>query len=270
MGKKTEGIAVLTPMQGDWGDFITGIQEAEAAMTFPKLILKIGEDTVRVSLSYRTMTFTFEENGEQKSQMASYIVTETGYKFYAPVEVLGVSLSGFTFDAANQWFTEYNNAAVVLLPVPPSLNEQFVAGNWYFAYSALSASVKPYFAMAANGSASDGEEIVYMYMGSTADGYGFYFQSGGYKGYLGYNYTLIGEDQITLSFALSGDNNGVYYYNNLGYNYVVSIVGPSAGKTYTLTTDDLAAPTYITLTDNANPANVMTLSKAVVNYPFDN
>ncbi len=108
-----------------------------------------------------------------------------------------------------------------------------------------------------------------MYMGTSNDGtYSFNFRSGGYIGYLTYTYVLTGEDEITLSFALQGDNNGSYYYSSCNYNYITTAIGSSAGATYKLTTDNLKSPSFITLTSTTNPARYFTLYPNLIAYPF--
>lgn len=268
-GKKTGGIAILTPMKEDWEEYILALQNAEEEMSYQKLQLEMNGKVIPVSISFRTLTFTYAEGENSVSVTASYIQTPTGYKFYEPVEVDGVTLSGFTFNAEAEFFTANDNSNIKLIPVIPPLNEQFVTGNWFFAYSEISAALQPYFAMAANGSASEGEQILYMYMGlSGAGSYSFSFNSGGYTGSLLYNYTLTGEDEITLTFALQGEGDGVYYYNNCNYNYVIAAIGNSAGASYKLTTDDLKAPSFITLTSTTNPARYFTLYPNLIAYPF--
>lgn len=269
-GKKTGGTAVMTPMQGNWEEYITELQEAGERMSFKKVQLEMNGKIIPVTFSFRTMTFTYEEGENSLSVTASYIQTPTGYKFYEPVEVDGVTLSGFTFDPVAEIFTANDDNSIKLVPVFPPLNEQFVTGNWYFAYSEISAACQPYFAMAANGSAAEDEQVLYMYMGaSPAGSYSFSFNSGGYIGSLLYNYTLTGEDEVTLKFALSGENDGVWYYNNADYNYVTSVIGNStAGATYKLTTDNVKSPSYITLTNTAKPERYFTLYPNLIAYPF--
>lgn len=268
-GKKTGGVAVLTPMKEDWEEYILALQHAEEEMSFQKMQLEMNGKVIPVSISFRTLTFTYAEGENSVSVTASYIQTPAGYKFYEPVEVDGVTLSGFTFNAEAEVFTANDNSNIKLVPVIPPLNEQFVTGNWFFAYSEISAALQPYFAMAANGSAEEGEQILYMYMGlSGAGSYSFSFNSGGYTGSLLYDYILTGEDEITLTFALQGEGDGVYYYNNCNYNYIIAAIGNSAGATYKLTTDDLKAPSFITLTNTANPARYFTLYPNLIAYPF--
>lgn len=271
-GKKTGGIATMTPMKGDWAGYITSVQEAKAAMSFSKYRLDINGTSLDVAISFRTLTFIYTVGEESHEVKAAYIQTPTGYKFYEPVEVNGVTLTGFTFDTAAGLFKADNQSNVTLVPIVPPLNEQLVASRWYFAYSAISAPLQPYFAMAAQGSAGEGEDILYLYMGpSESDGtYSFGFRSGKYLGYLTYNYELIGEDEIALQFAMAGDNNGIYYHNNCNYNYPLSAIGYSTPKTYKLETDNVKEPTWIKLTNTADETKYFTLYANLVAYPFDN
>ena len=270
-GKKTGGYAILTPMQGDWADYITSILELEASMNFPKYELQIDGQAIEVSLSYRTLTFSYlDANGNAASKTASYIITPTGYKFYAPVEINGKEISGFTFDVANSKFNELKDASIVMVPIIPPINEQFVNGDWFVAYSQLGSYAKTYFNhVKKNFLDPMGEELEFAFMGSMLYGqFGFNFRSSGYPGLLGYDYELIGENQIAMGFNFTGQGNGVWYHNNAGFNYLLNPFGYSAARVFTLTCDDLANPTYITLTEDANPKNSITLFKEQIIYPF--
>ena len=271
-GKKTGGYAILTPMEGDWTEYLTHIQEIEASMNFPKYELSIDGQTVSVSISYRTLTFTYlDENENEVSKTASYIVTSTGYKFYEPIEINGKEIGGFTFDEENSIFIELSDANITLIPVIPPLNEQLITGNWFIAYSELGKYAQTYFSFVNNNYlASMGETLEYAFMGSLLYGdYGFNFSSSGFQGLLGYDYELIGEDKIALVFNFTGLGNGVWYYNNAGFHYLLNPFGYSAARTFTLTADNPSSPTYITLTEDANPDNSITLFAEQIIYPFD-
>lgn len=272
-GKKTGGYAILTPMQGDWAAYITSIHESEASMNFPKYELQLDGQSIGVSISYRTLTFSYKDaDGNALSQTASYIVTPTGYKFYEPIEINGKVISGFTYDASNIKFNELADASIVMVPIIPPINEQFVNGDWFVAYSQLGAFGQTYFAYCKkNYLDALGEELQYAFMGSMLYGsFGFNFSSSGYQGLLGYDYELIGENQIAMGFNFTGQGNGVWYYNNAGFHYLLNPFGYSSPRVFTLTYDDLANPTYITLTEDANPNNSITLFKAQIFYPFNN
>lgn len=272
-GKKTGGYAVLTPMQGNWAEYITSIHESEASMDFPKFELYVGDTKAGVSIAYRTLTFAYtDEQGNAVTKTASYIITPTGYKFYQPIEVNGKEISGFTFDAANSIFTELSDNSITLVPIIPPINEQFVGGDWFIAYSKLGSFGKTYFNYVYNNFFKPaGEELEYAFMGSLLYGkYGFNFSSSGYKGCLTYDYELIGENKVALVFSFQGLGNGVWYYQNAFFQYLLNVFGLSSARTFTLTTDNLANPTYITLTEDANPNNSITLFKEQIIYPYNN
>lgn len=271
-GKKTGGYAVMTPMEEDWSKYITSIQSADAAMSFRKFEIQIAGQAVDVSVSYRTLTFNYQEDEEDKSQTASYIVTPTGYKFYESLDILGKSIAGFTFDPVSQAFSELSDETIKMTPVIPPLNEQFVTGNWFIAYSHLGAYAQTYFAYCKQNFLDlMGEELYYAFMGSLLYGsFGFNFNSSGYAGLLGYDYQLIGEDKVTLTFNFTGQGNGVWYYNNAGFYYFLNPFGYDSSRTFTITADNPKNPTYITLTEDANPDNVITLFASQINYPFNN
>lgn len=272
-GKKRNATIVMEPVaEGTvWADYISSVQDAAEEMSYSKYAMTIGGKEVSVSVADRTLYFSYNDDAEEVQEVkAQYIQTPTGFLFYEPVEVNGMTISSVTFDRANERFTVDDDNSTLMIPVVPPISEQFAAGEWFFAYSQMSPLVQQYFAQAYNGSAAEGEQIRYMYIGNTANGFAFCFQSGNYAGYLGYNYRVVDDDKITLAFALTGNNNGVYYYNNCGYNYITAILGGSGGRTFKLEADNEKAPSVIKLTDVDNPDIYMTVTSSVVYYPFEN
>lgn len=270
-GKKTGGIAILTPIQMNWGEYLTSIQVAEKDMNFSQYKLEIDGQEVSVMPSGRTLIFSYQESGSLKSVTASYVVTPTGYKFYEPITINEKELSGFIFDKTNNYFVEVNNSNILLVPIIPPLNEQFVAGNWYIAYSQLGVFGQTYFDKVKEGEDAVGEVLQLAFIGSSLYGkFGFNFYSSGYKGLLGLSYELIGENQISLVFDKTADGDGIWYHNNANFAYALFPFGYSSSRTFTLATDNLKAPSYITLTEDSNPENKITLSATQVIFPFDN
>lgn len=273
-GRKTEGYAILTPLPTGtaWSSYIEKIYEVESKMTFNKYGLKIDGQEIDVLPSNRTLTFVTEENGEEVSILASYIVTPEGFEFYEPVIVYGHEISGFKVSDYEE-FEETNNSDIVLFPVIPPINEQFVNGEWFIAYSNLGTLGQAYWNYVKSGLAAIGEELYYAYLANESGGFGLQFGSfdgsGLYGGSLFFNYTLIGDDQITLQFAMTGAGDGVWYHNNANFAYALFPFGYSTANTFTLTTDDIKSPSYIVLTDNNNANNVITLTKSEVIWPFD-
>ena len=89
------------------------------------------------------------------------------------------------------------------------------------------------------------------------------FISNGYAGALNFNVTAVDENTVTLTFAGTAQGDGAYYYN-IGYNYVVSILG----GTYKLTTDNIKAPTWIRMEKVDKPEVYWTLTANYILYPF--
>ena len=100
--------------------------------------------------------------------------------------------------------------------------------------------------------------------------FGFNLISSGYGGSLLFDYVLEGDNKITLQFALDGEGDGLWYHTNAGFNYALVPFGYNSARTFTLTADNPKSPTQITLTEDANPNNVITLFANQVAYPFNN
>jgi hypothetical protein len=277
-GRKTGNIVVMTPFaktgSSSWTDYIETLQAADAAMTFKQFDYLTNGKTIPVKVSGRTLTFTYENaDGQEISVTVPYIITPTGYQLYAPEEIDGLTISGFTFDALTETFAAVEDANVKLVPVIPPINQTFISGSWYFAYSQLGAWTKLNWDVVKNIYATNpnvaGERLVYAYMGTATGNFAFIFSSSGYTGSLYFNKELVGDDKIVLQFAMAGGGDGVWYHNNAGFANLLNPLGYAAPRTFTLTTDLLKDPSWIKLTDDANPDNWMLLTAALVSYPFD-
>ena len=270
-GKKSGNTAVMTPANGSWEDYITEIQTMESAMFSNKFTMTVGGVEIFVRRAQRTLSMSYEVNGEAVSQKVSYIVTPVGMKFYTPVSVNGTEFADLIYDTSNDTFTS-STAGVTMIKIPPTVNELFVEGDWFIAYSQLGEFAKPYFDKVKKMEDALGEVLQYAFMGtmlSETGTFGFNFISSGYGGVLHFNYQLVGDNQIALQFAMAGEGNGVWYHNE-GMNNALVPFGYSNARLFTLTTDNIKNPSYMTLTEDANPANCMTLFAAQISFPFEN
>ncbi len=273
-GKKTANRIVMTPLANNvvWSDFIDDINAAADEMAFRKFDYQVNGKSIVATVNYRTLNFTYtNESGNEVKETASYIQTLTGYKLYKPINIEGISVSEFIYNPGNEFFVAKENADVKLVPVIPPLNEQLVNADWYFTYSGLGEYGQAYWNYTKeNGLDPIGEVLYYAYMGTGEGNYGFNFASLAgsslYGGSLFFNYVLIGEDKIEYNFALAGGGDGVWYYQNAAFNYIIQ---PLSG-TFTLTTDDAKNPTWIKLSDDDDPTNTIILESTPVIYPFDN
>ena len=160
-GKKSGSYAVLTPMEGDWAAYIQEVQAAEATMQANSYQISDGTNTASVSVNYRNMTISYQEGEEALSMPVPFIVTPTGYKFYEPITLWGKTLTGFTYDAASDSFTETSGTGITMIKIIPPINEQFVSGTWYMSYSGLGSFGQHYFDAVTPYLESEGEELVY-------------------------------------------------------------------------------------------------------------
>ena len=280
-GKKTANKIVMTPLAKDlvWNDYLEDLTDAYKTMKFPKFEYVVNGETIPVSVKERTLTFTYTENEQLVSKTASYIQTLEGYKFYQPFTIKGVTITEFEYnaDGGAGYFTVKGNNDIVINPIIPPLNEQLVSGNWYFKYSTLGPlGVLRWDFVKNNGLANEGETLYYAYLGKDSSGkFAFNFASNPngtsslFGGSLSFNHTLTDENTISLVYAIAGTGNGVWYYNNANFNDYVDVLGLSATKTFTLTADNLAEPSWIKFSDNANANNYFTVYKDEVIWPYD-
>lgn len=280
-GKKTDNKIVMTPLaQGTaWESYLNNIVQSEEEMYYTKYSYIINGKEISASRSYKTLVLTYMEDEEQVTRTFPYIQTTEGIKFAEPVQIDGVSINELKYDAATgNWNSD--NGSVVLRGELTPLNELFIDNVWYVAYSKVGAFAKPYFDYIKQAYAPDpnlaGEELYYVALGRYHDAnWGFNFGSlilsegQYYAGTLYYNYVLSGDDKVTLKFAMSGDDNGIFYYN-LGFYYLLQPFGYNSERTFTITADDIQQPTEIILIEDANPKNVITLSKNKIVYLYRN
>lgn len=279
-GKKSGSKIVMTPVADNTTgtDYIASIVTANKLMAFNSYTYNVNGKSIPVTTSYRNLTFTYQKDGNAISIAVPYIITPTGYKFYSPLTIEGVTVSELTYknSGTEDFFEPTNGAAAKLVVVVPPLNQQLISGNWYFAYSGLGSYGKTYWDYTkTNGLDAIGEELYYAYLGKFSSGqYGFCFGStdgsGVYTGVLIYNYTLTGTDQVKFTFASSGAGDGVWYYSNAKFSYLINPVGTASSiRTFTLTADDVKHPTWIKMTDNNNSNNTILLSKTALAWPYN-
>ena len=196
-------------------------------------------------------------------------------KFYKPLDVFGQEVTGVNYAKDATEFAG-ENTTVMFVPVIPPLNEQFLQGIWYIAYSNLGTYGQSAFNQVRAGLEGIGEKLYYANLGDEEGTFGLNFAS--YDGSSLYGGSLFFDtsipegttDEVTLQFARQGAGDGVWYHNNAGFNYALLPFGYSSAKTFKLETDNEANPSYIILIDKSQPTNVIKLTASKVLWPFDN
>lgn len=73
-----------------------------------------------------------------------------------------------------------------------------------------------------------------------------------------------------MQFSMSGGGDGVWYHNNANFHYFLNIFGYNSARVFTITADDVKSPSYLILTEDANPNNTIKLIPTQTLYPFNN
>lgn len=279
LGKKRGAKIVMTPMakDADWAETINQIDGLEQEMQFPRYTCEVNDVKYVATSSYRTITFT-SSNAEDGSTTIPYIVTDKGIEFYKPITLNGVTIKGFNYVGGDNYEFDATSGSAKMYGIIPPLTSQLQNGNWFFSVKNMGTYGQAYWNKCyeiCQGEEVGGEEMSYAFFGtssfSSSNGkYGFVFVSANkYAGCLNCTATPVDDTHITLKFALSGDSNGIFYYNSGGYKYIIAaLTAGSKGKTYSIEGNDLKSPTVLKLVDVDNPDNYYILSKNIVLYPY--
>lgn len=272
-GKRSGCIIEMNRLTTDAVSYLESILSVENDMPFSNFIVVNGTDTTSVSLSSGTVKVLF---GEEEPQTTAYIYTPQGIEFYSPVTINGEEVTGIKYAPESDTFAAMNTGSVIFTAVIVPLNEQFVTKDWYFAYSLLGQYAQPLWAQAKAGSDGEGEVISVAEFTVDAPGFGIFLASGNYGCFYHFEYTLTGEDEITMYYKNLGtgtyESNANWYITNAGHDGIIKTFGEDEdhARTFKLTTDRVANPSYITLTDQDEPTNVITVVARAVSNPFDN
>lgn len=152
--------------------------------------------------------------------------------------------------------------------VIPPINQTFISGNWFMTYESMGSFAQAAYARLQPALKANGIQWGYIFLGDMLlDEFGFNIVDNTTSPTVfPYDYQLIGDDQVALYWNGMGAGNATLYYSQLGISPVLEVFGNYAPRTFTLTTDDPEAPTEITLTDNAEPSNVITMYAAQVQF----
>lgn len=249
-GKKHGARIVMTRLAEnvDWDKYIADVNKMDANMSYSKYQIIIdGAEPLIMRKDYRTFTYSDAESDEDI--VIPYIVTPEGIKLSEPIVYGGKTINMLSYNDDDSW-SSADDKAVNIQPILPSLVEQLTDESvyWSFIQGQMSSTSALYFKQAENGSASEGEDIVFMALGvnpnSANVGWGVFFRSGNYMGVIAMTITPIDDTHIALA-PKAYDSNGQYYYQYCGYNYIAN--GILRG-TFELSTDNPKNPSYIRMT----------------------
>ncbi len=277
-GKKSGNYATLTPMDtDDWASYINKVEEVEEDMNFPNYKMKIDTTEVVIYKSHRNMEMNYATATTDTTINVPYVVTPNGIEFYEPVTINGQQISGFKYAEDTFDFATIDNANIILNGIVPPINETFVGDLWATSLSNIGEFGKPYWEnVRDNIMPLLGETLNYFYFGKNDSYWGVTFNSGGYGGVIGFQYQLVGEDEIKLVYYANGNySNGDWYMSpQKDTNGLVPLYGlivplgcsPDVDdkglvvpvvRTFKLTCDNAKSPSWVLLTDVDNPENTI-------------
>lgn len=277
-GKKHYSYVVMKPLKegASWKDYLDKAKQREQDMNYTAYDLHLGDKEYRVKKSYRMLSFTDPETGDV--QEMPFLQTAEGMKLYQPLTFGGKTITAFNYSADDKWLDPLDKT-VMLTPYIPTLFEQITTTPWYVAYSNLGTFAKPYWDTLKNNAANvNGEEITMAVIGSIklnnkqkGPAFGLSLMSGRYAAVYTFSYEKVSDSRITLWYNGKMELDGDYYARNGNYPVATIPFGDKdAKRTFTLSTDNMKAPTYITLTDESDPTNVIKLMKNYISMPFNN
>lgn len=296
-GKKHGARVVMTPLPaeyaGDWEGYLNKIKAIEEEMIFSSFKLIANGDTSEVSLKNKSLIFSYIEIDEETDSIIEqvkqicYIITPQGLKMYKNLEFNGVTISGFKFEENADNYSSFEDANVILAPNLPCLVDQLLNKNnvWWITRDNLSDPVKAQWDIAETGLNKIDETFRYVNLQTKNNKFGLYARNYNTKkksnigekdaAFIYLDPTKLGDSKIQLVFQdvrkknTDCDTGGAYYLNTKNvknFDKAVYTLGVKTGKTFTLTTDRLKKPSYILLTDDADPNNTIKVKLAYEDY----
>lgn len=273
LGKKQNNRIVMTPAPADWKKYVESVYEMEQKMMqATRYALKVGNVEMVANLEYRCLNATDPATG--RITPLPYMVTDKGIELYEAYTLNGKVIKNFAYNDKELW-PEGSDNSVTLRPVAVPLNQQLIEGLWYACYSTMGADAQSYW--------TDSENKFQQYnmtwyvgaLGTFAisselgSHFGLYFgvymydPEKSYYGQIVYDSEPIGDDEIKLTETATHVLNGDFFFE-----YGLDLATPVFTGTFKITTDNIYNPTYLLLTDTANPNRWMQLSRSVVTYPM--
>lgn len=283
-GKKHGSSIKMYPMDTNttWGQYIQQVAETEDFMASRSYQLQAEnlQSTVSVTTRYRQLYFTYlNDEGTVEQTTAPYLVTPTGYKFYKPVTVKGVEMTGFEKGSTDEYFAATNNQTTRIYTYVPTLTETLTEGMWFINYDDLGtyAQKKWDVLLEGLGTASTNKtrnRLYYALIGTYGKTTGFSMQAGPDAVVQVFTFTANNEegDEVTIKWSSKDSNKNKTnktYYNQHGVKEAIEpFTNGTKGRTFTITADSRRHPSYLILTDKDEPTNVIKLWYEQQTYPF--
>lgn len=260
-GKKTGNTITMTPMPENetWEAYLTDIKEAEQKANYVLFSYAVDGEKYDVTKSYRTLAISHEVDGENVTEVFSYIQTKEGMEFYSPITLGGMEVSKLVYDSASgTWKSEDGKAVLSGETTPPAL--LFANGGpWFVTYDGMSSYGQQTVASTLQGMAASypGQTLDYLAIAPTYEVVDMVF--GGREGLLQLVTSTSGDDKVSLTLTGYGDTVGVEFAN-AGILDAIYLFANFSPVTFTVEPDDPVNPTKMTLTQVGNTKNVIVVT----------
>jgi len=284
IGKKHQSKIRMYPIQNGttWEDYYNKIKNTERIMTARTYYLfKDGQDKeVTINTSYRRLVFNYiNEEGVATSEGAPYIITENGYKFYKPYTLNDVTIEELVIGDEDGIYKATNDPTVWIEAQTLPLVEQLNNSMWFITYDNLGAFAQPYWdlfkaALEKAGSNNSKATLYWAVVGNYSGKKGFHMNAGGDQASIGFDITAENEegDLVKIKYnSKDGNKAGTNFYNNYKLkDALIPFIGKSkvSNRVFKLTVDNPRRPSYMILTDQNEPTNVIRLEAEQKYYPF--
>lgn len=285
-GKKHGTRVVMTPMPAStaWSDYLSQVNTVATAMQGGNYFMVAGTDSLKLKGSRQNRAFTYtttNDEGESYTYTVPFIVTPGGLTFYTPMDFAGQQVGGFIYQESAQQYVQADGGSVTLCRAVSPLNEQLVEGTWYITKDGLGDfATQRWNIFVSRLQNNFNLEVFFATFGTLFSDFGLSVglidatePDGYYLCECHFDYELIGDNEITLWFNGEFDNygNGEYIYpSNMGaLNFAVQPFGnETTTRTFTIEADNPNSPTWLRLTDQNQPNNVITLMADESYFPF--
>ncbi len=284
-GGRSGNMMYMTRLTTSGEEYLDSINNIAFEIKWPKYVAVVGEDTVNVSYDKgRTFSFTYKENGEEKTVEASGISTLAGINFYEPVTVLGREIKGLAYTGNPDTFPATGAEDILFKGYTESVNKMFAEGLWSTSFSNLGAFGQDYWQYFADRLLPWFQQyypgILSIFDFGNFDGsFGavYLITDEDFLGFNGFDYELIGTDKIKMSHNSNlDDNTGYALFSNVGIMpallapFGCDDQGNSVERTFLITVDNDRFPETVTLTDRTTRGNTIVLHKNDIYDPLNN
>lgn len=271
-GRKHGDRVVLTPMPENltWANFFADVKNTTSAMYSERYNLIIDNETYPVEMKYHTLTFVGKEG---KTIEIPFIYTKEGMEILRESPLYGKKMTRFTYSADDKWL-DVNDKTIQLCPRAATPLEALFLDDWSFNTVHSSTTEVNIWRDVATYATSQNNAIVTLFFSNKPGYLSFSSYVGNGWGDIKVNYSVSGNDQLTISGFITrtktaDEKNGTNFYNNFRLKDIANTFLTNGNPTtYTLTINDSKHPTSLRMTSNDDSNKSFVFDRGVWRVDF--